>query len=67
MVSGDTSGSDPVGNKEDGLGGGSSRNSNAHILTYPEEVSRDHSPRTVGKQVARVSQCVCCSGRENRL
>ena len=47
MVSGDTSLSDPTGNREDGLGGRSSRSWNAHILTYPEEVSRDHSPTTV--------------------
>ena len=46
-VLGDTSGFDPASNKGDGLGGGSSRNWNAHILTYPEEVLRDHSPTTV--------------------
>ena len=47
MVSGDISVSDPIGNREDGLGGGFSRNWNAHIFTYPEEVSRDRSPMTV--------------------
>ena len=47
MVLGDFSWFVPVGNREDGLGGESSRNWNAHILTYPEEVWRDRSPRTV--------------------
>ena len=47
MVSGDTSWFVLTGNKEDGLGGKFSRNWNAHILTYPEEVLRDRSPRTV--------------------
>ena len=47
MVSGDTSGFVPVGNRVERLGGGSSQNWNAHILTNPEEVSRDRSPRTV--------------------
>ena len=46
-VSGDTSWFDPIGNKEGERGGESSRNWTAHILMYPEEVSRDRSPRTV--------------------
>ena len=38
MVLGDIPVSDPIGNREDGLGGGSSQNWNARILAYPEKV-----------------------------
>ena len=46
MVSGDTSVSDPIGKTGLGCGGESSQNWNAHLLTYPEEVSGDRSPLT---------------------
>ena len=46
-VSGDIFLSDPIGSKRLGWGGEFSQNWNAHILTYPEEVSRDRSPVTV--------------------
>ena len=47
MVLCDTSLFDPVGSKGLGCGGECSRNWNVHMLTYPEEVSRDRSPVTV--------------------